>query len=262
LEGGGAILRLVSPHGSGSTGRNSCVPAVTDRYWDAGARAAGSDDAVNAAGGSGAAHAVAPSAKSTAAAMRAAHADHRCPSMISKPHCVNRRSAPRQRTHCDSDQQGSRRTIEPAGGNTKATMVDADRKTLAEDAHGVDHDRRRQDGRKEGVKGAAVVDDAPALLAAMPMGCRPIRMFMAVMVMNVRSGRVRNRLRMSARRRYDARELGDQKQQDQRARQSAYRPKPFHQEAWTDSIGCRNRIVEPSHLIVNVVATASMRLEP
>ena len=56
-----------------------------------------------------------------------------------------------------------------------------------------------------------------------------VGVIVAVLMMVMRSSRVRNRLRVGARRRHHARELRDQKQGDQQPDKPGYRPKPTHQ---------------------------------
>ena len=50
-----------------------------------------------------------------------------------------------------------------------------------------------------------------------------------MLMMVVRESRIRNRLRVGARRRHDARELRDHEQGDQQPDKPAFRPKPIHQ---------------------------------
>jgi len=105
-------------------------------------------------------------------------------------------------------------------------MVGVSRQGFAEDGDRVCHNRRREDGGKEGMKGAAVVDGAPI---AVMMTDLAITMIIPVMVMAMGAGRARGQLSIDSRRRYDASELRQQKRDRERARQTAYRPKPRHQ---------------------------------
>ena len=56
----------------------------------------------------------------------------------------------------------------------------------------------------------------------------PVGVVVAMEMMVVRESRVRNRLRVGARRRHHARELRDHEQGHQQSDKPTYRPKPIH----------------------------------
>jgi hypothetical protein len=142
---------------------------------------------------------------------------------------VNRRSAPQQRTHYDSGlAQRSWRTVETVRSDANATIARVCGKTLAGITQRLNRDIGRKNAGKKGVQGTAVVTKGSTFITLMT-GFALITRLVRVLVKDVRSKRVRNRLRVRARGGHDARKLGEQKQGDQRAHQTRYRPEQPHQ---------------------------------
>jgi hypothetical protein len=117
--------------------------------------------------------------------------------------------------------------VESARRDAKRLIIRAGSKRLADDASGLDRHHRREDAGKVRMQCAARVGEVSALIAMiMGLSFVPVNMHMLMMV--VRSGDVRNRLRAGTRRRHDARKLRDQKQGDQQSDKPTHRPKPIH----------------------------------
>ena len=108
------------------------------------------------------------------------------------------RAAKRGHTATQDLAQRSWRTVETAGRYAKCLIVRAGNKRLADDAPGLDRHYCREDAGKVCVQCAASVSEVSALIAVM-MGLSFIPVNMRMLVMGVRSKRIRNRLRAGAR---------------------------------------------------------------
>jgi len=123
--------------------------------------------------------------------------------------CVNRRSAPQPRTHYDSGlAQRSWRTVETVRSDANATIARVCGKTLAGITQRLNRDIGRKNAGKKGVQGTAVVTKGSTFITLMT-GFALITRLVRVLVKDVRSKRVRNRLRVRARGGHDARKLGE-----------------------------------------------------
>ena len=110
--------------------------------------------------------------------------------------------------HCDlkDSAQRSWRTVETAGWHAAVLIVAGAGQRLANGAPRLDHDCRGKDAGKVGMQCAAGISEVSAVVVVV----RDIPLVgVVVLMMVVRESRVRNRLRVGARRRHDARELRD-----------------------------------------------------
>ena len=112
------------------------------------------------------------------------------------------------RTHCDlkDSAQRSWRTVETAGKHAAVLIVRSAGQRFAHCASRLDQHGRGKDAGKVGMQRAAGISEVSAVVPVM----RNLPFVGVVMLMMVvRESRVRNRLRVGARRRHDARELRD-----------------------------------------------------
>ena len=183
---------------------------MIERYWAMGTRAFGSAAAIVDAGGGVAVHAAMPNASPGAIPSRNAGADHRCPSMILKTSCVNQRSVPRNADtlRLKDSAQRSWRTVETARRYAAVQIIGGDSQAFADNVPRLDHDWRGKESGKVGMQCAAGISQVDAVVTVM-MDVPFVGVVVAMLMMAVRSSRVLYRLRVGARRRHDARELGD-----------------------------------------------------
>jgi hypothetical protein len=118
--------------------------------------------------------------------------------------------------HCDFETQALRswRTVETAGRYAKAPIIAINSQGFAAHIARRDPDCRGKNAVKVRMQRAAGIGQIPAAIAVM-MDIALVGVVVAVLMMVVRSHCVRNRLRAGARRRHDARELGDHEKSDQ-----------------------------------------------
>ncbi len=112
------------------------------------------------------------------------------------------------RTHCDSidSAQRSWRTVETAGWHAAGLIIGGASQRLAHSTRRLDQDCRGKDAGKVGVQRTAGIREVSAVVIVV----RDLPLVGVVMLMMVvRESRVRDRLRVGARRRHHARELGD-----------------------------------------------------
>jgi hypothetical protein len=184
----------------------------------------------------------------------------------------NRRSAPRLRTHFDSDhRKRSWRTIEPARRNIKDNISQARTKPLTEDPHGLDRDQGRKNAGKKGMQGAAVVG-VISVPTALMIGVSRATLIMRMLMMYVRSHGIREGLRARQWRGHDARELGSYEQRNEDADKATYRPKPPHDHrrivlatsttpnVGSESLRCQSAGRNPAEIQLPQSADASLTL--
>lgn len=99
---------------------------------------------------------------------------------------------------------------------------------LTDGTHGLDRDHRRKNAGKKSVQPATVVSAVPSLVTVV-MESSLAALIMGVVVVGLKSDGGWDALRVSKRRRHNARELGDQEQGDQHANKTSYRTQPLHQ---------------------------------
>jgi hypothetical protein len=112
------------------------------------------------------------------------------------------------RTHCDlkDSAQRSWRAVETAGWHAAVLIIGDAGQRLAHSASRLDQHRRGKDAGKVGMQRATGISEVSAVVPVM----RDIPLVgVVVLMMVVRESRVRNRLRVGARRRHDASELRD-----------------------------------------------------
>jgi hypothetical protein len=141
--------------------------------------------------------------------------------------CVNQRSVPAiADTLRLRSRQRSWRTVETAGRDADSLGIGGNNKGPADEVAACNLDDWWENARKVGMQSAAAIGRVPVMM--MRMGFRAVSVIVGVLVRAMGMDRIRNRLLVCQRRRYHARELGDQEQGDQQAYKARYRSQPFH----------------------------------
>jgi hypothetical protein len=133
------------------------------------------------------------------------------------------------RTHFESD-QGARswRAVELGRFDADVEAGHLRSQPLGHEFRGLDGDCGGKNARKKRVQGAATVDMTAAVIPIVGHASTVI-FGLHVVMMHMSVGRAPKRLSALQRRRNDTRQLGGQKQDDQRTGQPGYRPQPLHQ---------------------------------